>query len=136
VWPIISLIILVVALVAAVLRRVLGPVGILVTVILILQFGNPSSGGSNAAPYLTPFWHDLGPFLPPRNAYVLLRNSIYFDGHGIGQALTVLLVYLVVAAVIIGFLDWFRSPVLSVPGVDEDSAASAAAVSAPVGPLP
>ena len=136
VWPIVSLIILVVALVAAVLRRVLGPVGIFVTVIVILQFGNPSSGGSNGAPYLPSFWHDLGPFLPPRNAYVLLRNAIYFDGHGIGQALTVLLVYLVVAAAIIGFLDWFRSPELTVPGVDEESAATAAAVSVPVGPLP
>ena len=135
-WPIVALIILVVALVAAVLRRVLGPVGIFVTVIVILQFGNPSSGGSNGAPYLPSFWHDLGPFLPPRNAYVLLRNAIYFDGHGIGQALTVLLVYLVVAAAIIGFLDWFRSPELTVPGVDEESAATAAAVSVPVGPLP
>ena len=136
VWPIVSLIILVVALVAAVLRRVLGPVGIFVTVIVILQFGNPSSGGSNGAPYLPSFWHDLGPFLPPRNAYVLLRNAVYFDGHGIGQALTVLLVYLVVAAVAIGFLDWFRSPELAVPGVDEESAATAGAVSVPVGPLP
>ena len=135
-WPILSLIILVVALVAAVLRRVLGPVGIVLTVIVILQFGNPSSGGSNGAPYLPSFWHDIGPFLPPRNAYVLLRNTVYFDGNGIGQALTVLLVYLVVAAAIIGFLDWFRSPELSVPGVDEDTAASAAAVSVPVGPLP
>ena len=113
-----------------------GPVGIFVTVIVILQFGNPSSGGKQRRPYLPSFWHDLGPFLPPRNAYVLLRNAIYFDGHGIGQALTVLLVYLVVAAVIIGFLDWFRSPELTVPGVDEEAAASAAAVSAPVGPLP
>lgn len=35
---------------------------------------------------------DIGPFLPPRNAYILLRNSIYFDGHGTTQALVVLLV--------------------------------------------
>jgi hypothetical protein len=136
VWPIVSLIILVVALLAAVLRRVLGPVGIILTVIVVIQFGNPSSGGSNGPPYLTSFWHDIGPFLPPRNAYVLLRNTVYFDGNGIGQALTVLLLYLVVAAVIIGFLDWFRSPELSVPGVDEDTASSAAAVSVPAGPLP
>jgi hypothetical protein len=47
VWPILSLIILVVALFAAVMRRVLGPAGIVVTLVVILQFGNPSSGGSN-----------------------------------------------------------------------------------------
>ena len=65
-WPILSLIILVVALFAAVMRRVLGPAGIVVTLIVILQFGNPSSGGSNGAAYLTPFWSGIGPFLPPR----------------------------------------------------------------------
>ena len=136
VWPILSLIILVVALIAAVLRRVLGPTGIVVTLIVVMQFCNPSSGGSNGVPYLPSFWHDIGPFLPPRNAFLLLRNTVYFDGNGIGQPITVLLIYLLVAAVIIGFLDWFRSPELVVPGVDTDTAAATAAVSAPVGPPP
>ena len=136
VWPILTLIILVVALVAAVLRRLMGPTGIFVTLILILQFGNPSSGGSNGVPYLPSFWDSIGPFLPPRNAFILLRNTVYFDGHGIGQALTVLLVYAVIAAVILAFLDWFRSPELAVPGVDQRAAAETAAVAAPVGPLP
>jgi hypothetical protein len=136
VWPILAFIILVVALFAAVLRRVLGPVGIIATLILVIQFGNPSSGGSNGAVYLTSFWHAIGPFLPPRNAYILLRNTVYFDGHGIGQALTVLLAYAVITAAILVFLDWYRSPELSVPGVDQHAAASTAAVAAPVGPLP
>jgi len=64
--------------------------------------------------YLTSFWHAIGPFLPPRNAYILLRNTVYFDGHGIGQALTVLLAYAVITAAILVFLDWYRSPELSV----------------------
>ena len=91
--PIMALIILSVALLAAVLRRLAGPVGIFLTVILIIQFGNPSSGGANGVPYLPAFWNALGPFLPPRNAYLLLRNTLYFDGHGIGQPLAVLLAY-------------------------------------------
>jgi hypothetical protein len=136
VWPILSLIILTVALVAGVLRRLLGPVGIVVTLIVILQFGNPSSGGSNGAAYLPTFWQNIGPFLPPRNAFLLLRNTVYFDGNGISQPLTVLLAYTVVAAAIIGFLDWFRSPELSVPGVDQQTATETAAVAAPVGPIP
>jgi hypothetical protein len=136
VWPILSLIILGVALFAAVLRRVLGPAGIIVTLIVFLQFGNPSSGGSNGVAYLSSFWHDIGPFLPPRNAFDLLRNTVYFDGHGIGQALTVLLAYAVITAVILAFLDWYRSPELSVPGVDQRAATETAAVAAPVGPLP
>ncbi len=135
-WPIMTLIMLAVALFTAVLRRLLGPAGIIVAVIMLIQFGNPSSGGANGVPYLTTFWQELGPFLPPRNAYLLLRNTIYFDGNGIGQALGVLLAYMVGSAVILGFLDWFRSPEASVPGIDEHSAASAAALAAPVGPLP
>ncbi len=136
VWPILSLIILVVALFAAVMRRVLGPAGIIVTLIVILQFGNPSSGGSNGAAYLTPFWNDIGPFLPPRNAFLLIRNTLYFDGNGIAQPLTVLLVYAVIGAVVLALLDWFRSPGLTVPGLHEDDAAQAAGVAIPVGPLP
>lgn len=136
VWPIMSLIMLAVALFTAVLRRLLGPAGVIVAVIMLIQFGNPSSGGANGVPYLPSFWQDLGPFLPPRNAYLLLRNTVYFEGNGIAQALAVLLVYTVAGAAILGFLDWFRSPEASVPGLDEDSAASAAGVAAPVGPLP
>ena len=136
VWPIMSLIVVTVSLFAAVLRRLLGPLGILVTVILFMQFGNPSSGGSNGVPYLPPFWHDLGPFLPPRNGYDLLRNTVYFGGNGIGQALTVLLAYTLIAGGILFFLGWYRPQELSVPGVDKETAASAASVSVPVGPLP
>jgi hypothetical protein len=136
VWPIMSLIVVTVSLFAAVLRRLLGPLGILVTVILFVQFGNPSSGGSNGVPYLPTFWHDLGPFLPPRNGYDLLRNTVYFGGNGIGQALTVLLAYTVIAGGILFFLEWYRPQELSVPGVDKETAADAAAVSVPVGPLP
>lgn len=135
-WPILSLIILVVALFAAVMRRLLGPAGIVVTLIVILQFGNPSSGGSNGAAYLTSFWNEIGAFLPPRNAFLLLRNTLYFDGNGIGQPLAVLLAYALIGAAILGFLDWYRSPELAVPGLDEDDTTQTASVAIPVGPLP
>ena len=135
-WPIMALIIASVALFAAVLRRLLGPIGILLTVIIFLQFGNPSSGGSNGAVYLTSFWRDLGPLLPPRNAYELLRNTVYFGGNGIGQALTILLIYAIGAGALLAFLDWRRSPEPSVPGIDATTSADAAAVAAPIGPLP
>lgn len=135
-WPILSLIVVTVALFTAVLRRVLGPAGVVVTLIVILQFGNPSSGGSNGSPYLPSFWNNLGPFLPPRNAYLLLRNALYFNGHGTGQPLLVLAVYLVIAAALLSFLDWYRSPELEVPGLDQEDAAGTATVAIPVGPLP
>ncbi len=136
VWPIMTLIIATVALFAAVLRRLMGPIGILLTVIIFLQFGNPSSGGSNGAVYLTSFWHALGPLLPPRNAYDLLRNTVYFAGNGTGQALTILLAYAVVSGGILAYLDWRPPPEPTVPGLDAQTTSDAAAVAVPVGPLP
>ena len=131
VWPICSLIVAVTAFLAAVLQKLFGRVGTLLMMILILQLGNPSSGGATGVPYLPTFWRDIGPYLPPRNAYILLHHAIYFNGHGTTQALTVLLVYLGVAGLILGLLDWFRSEA-PVPA----DATEAAAVTVPIGATP
>jgi len=131
-WPILTLVTAVVGLFAAVLQRLLGAAGTFLTVIVIILLGKPSAGGANGVPYLPDFWVDIGPFLPPRNAYVLLQNTVYFDGHGTTQALLVLLAYLVVFAVILGILDWRRRPEPDL-GVDRETEAEAAAVAIPVG---
>lgn len=128
-----SLIIVVVAWFTAVLRRLLDPAGVVVTLIVILQFGNPSSGGSNGATYLPSFWEQIGHLFPPRNGYLLLRNTIYFDGNGIGQPLTVLIIYALVAGGVLAYLDWFKSPEPTVPGLADEDAAGAAAVAIPIG---
>src|SRR5215467_1229549 len=133
VWPILSLIILAVSLIAAVLQKLLGAAGTLLALILILQLGNPSSGGANGVPYLNRFWGPLGPFLPPRNGFILLRNTVYFHGHGISQALIVLLAYLVIAGILLGLLVRFRTP--QVP-VTPETETDAAAVAVPVGAAP
>ncbi|MER5384165.1 hypothetical protein ABT040_28485 [Streptomyces sp. NPDC002688] len=133
VWPILALIIAVVALVAAVLQKLLGAAGTLLTVIVVMLFGNPSSGGANGVPYLPAFWRAIGPYLPPRNAYILLRNTIYFDGHGTTQALTVLLLYLFVPAVALLLLYRFRTPDSH---VTPETEAEATALTVPVGGLP
>ncbi len=49
VWPICSLIIAVVAFVAAVLQKLIGAAGRLLTVIVMILLGNPSSGGATAS---------------------------------------------------------------------------------------
>jgi hypothetical protein len=131
VWPICSLIIAVVAFVAAVLQKLIGAAGTLLTIIAVILVGNPSSGGATGVPYLPTFWRDIGPYLPPRNAYILLHHTIYFNGNGTTQSLTVLLIYLAVAAVILGVLDWRRSEA-SVPA----DAAEAAAMAVPIGAMP
>ncbi len=130
-WPICSLIVTVVAFVAAVLQKLLGPIGTLVTVIVVILLGNPSSGGASGVPYLPTFWRDLGPYLPPRNAYILLHHSIYFDGHGTSEALTNLLIYLGAAALVLIVLD-LRRPEAAVP----TDATEAAAMAVPIGASP
>ena len=130
-WPICSLIVAVVAFVAAILQKLIGAAGTLLTIIMVILFGNPSSGGATGFPYLPTFWRDLGPYLPPRNAYILLHHTIYFNGHGTTQALTVLLIYLGVAAAILIVLDLRRSEAQ----VDTE-AAEAAAMAVPIGAMP
>ena len=131
VWPICSLIIAVVAFVAAVLQKLIGPLGTLLTIIVVILFGNPSSGGANGALYLPAFWRDIGPFLPPRNAYILLHQTIYFSGNGTTQSLIVLLIYLVVAGALVIVLDRLR------PEANVDTeAAEAAAMTIPIGATP
>ncbi|MGQ4489740.1 hypothetical protein ACN6LM_000055 [Streptomyces sp. SAS_281] len=132
-WPILALVMAAVACVTALLQKLLGAAGTLVTVIVVVLFGNPSSGGANGVPYLPRFWQDIGPFLPPRNAYILLRNTLYFDGHETTLALVVLLLYLIIPAAVLSFLGWFRTPRLPVTPQTE---VEAAAVTVPVGALP
>ena len=132
VWPILILIMLVPALFAAVLGRLLGAIGTLLTIIVIILLGKPSGGGANGVAYLPSFWTTIGPFLPPRNAYILLRNTIYFDGNGISQALIILLAYLVVFAVILAILQYWRRPAPEIP-VTRETETEAAAVQIPAG---
>lgn len=73
----------------AILQKLVGASGTLLTVVVIILLGNASSGGATGVPYLPAFWRDIGPYLPPRNAYVLLHHTIYFNGNGTTQALTV-----------------------------------------------
>jgi len=131
VWPICSLIIALVAFVGAILQKLLGAAGTLLTVIVIILLGNPASGGATGYPFLPTFWRDIGPYLPPRNAYILLHHTIYFNGNGITQALTVLLIYFGAGAVILGVLDRFVSekpvPVDAAEGATMTSVAGGAA---------
>ena len=132
VWAIMTLIFAVVGLFAAVMQRLLGAAGTLVTVIVIILFGKPSAGGANGVPFLPGFWLAIGPYLPPRNAYILLKNTVYFGGNGTAQALIILLAYFVVFAVIIGILDWRRPRDTEVP-ISRETEEAVATTAIPAG---
>lgn len=117
-WPLwgeFALICLAVALLTGTLQSLIGPIGTLVTVILVVFLGNPSTGGVNGTAYLPAFWQGIGPILPPWNGVILIRNTLYFDRNSITQQLIVLSIYVVAGAVLMtifgwGRLFWWRGP--------------------------
>ena len=92
---------LAVAWAAAALQALFGPVGTLIVIVVFVIFGAPAAGGTVPRPFLPSFWGTIGPYLPPGAGTTAVRNTIYFGGHGIGRALVVLAVYLVVGGLIV-----------------------------------
>jgi hypothetical protein len=131
VWPICSLVVAVMACIAVILQKLVGAIGTLLTVVVVVLFGNPSSGGSVGTPFLPTFWRDIGAYLPTRNGYLLLQRTICFDGHGTTAALVVLLSYLLVSLTILVLLDRFRGEARVRTDTTE-----AAAVTVPIGSTP
>ena len=79
-----------VALLAATLQSLIGPMGTLLAVIIVVFIGNPSSGGVNGVAYLPPIWQAIGVVLPARNGLYLIRNSLYFGGNDLTVPIIVL----------------------------------------------
>ena len=111
-WPIMALVILTAALVASVLEKLFGAFGTFLTIMVMILFGNPSTGGAVGAPFLPSFWRHLGPFLPARNGLTAVHSTMYFNGHGMTQAIVILGVYAVVFGALSQFLGSYRTPQL------------------------
>lgn len=107
-WGAFALLAFAVAMLTAVLQSVIGPIGTLVAVIVIIFFGNPSTGGENGVAYLPPFWQRIGLVLPPRNGLYLIRNTLYFHGNSITVPLIVLGIYAFVGIVVVTIFSWGR----------------------------
>jgi hypothetical protein len=107
-WGAFSLIILAVALLAATLQSLIGPLGTLITVIIVVFIGNPSTGGLNGVAFLPPFWQEIGKVLPPRSGLYLIRNTLYFDGNAIMVPIIVLSIYVIVGAALVTIFSWGR----------------------------
>jgi hypothetical protein len=126
-WGIFAFLMLAVSLAAAGLQTLLGVAGTLVVIVAFVIFGAPAAGGSLARPFLPSFWSTIGPFLPPGAGTTAIRNTIYFEGNGIGQALIVLAAYLVAGgAVVLG--SRLRSSSPAEAATDVETAGAAAAI--------
>jgi hypothetical protein len=100
-WGVFAFLMLAVAFAAAALQTVFGAIGTLIVIVVFVIFGAPSAGGSLARPFLPGFWSTIGPFLPPGAGTTAVRNTLYFGGNGITQALLVLAAYLVAGGAIV-----------------------------------
>jgi hypothetical protein len=126
-WGIFTFLMLAVAFAAAGLQTLFGTIGTLIVIVAFVVFGAPAAGGSVARPFLPSFWGTIGPFLPPGAGTTAVRNTIYFDGNGIGKALIVLAAYLVAGAIVV-FGIRRRTPQAIDADTDIETAAGAAAV--------
>ena len=125
-WGIFTFLMLAVAFAAAGLQTLFGMIGTLIVIIVFVVFGAPAAGGSVARPFLPSFWGTIGPYLPPGAGTTAVRNTIYFDGNGIGKSLIVLAAYLVAGAVVVFGIR--RTPPPIDAETDIETAAGAAAV--------
>ncbi|MFD3459818.1 YhgE/Pip domain-containing protein [Nocardia fluminea] len=84
----------------------LGPIGIVISMIFFIGWSIPVSGGAIPQQALPPFWRFLGSFEPMRGVCDGVRAIIYFDAHadaGLSRAL-LLLVAGLVAGLVLGLL--------------------------------
>ena len=107
-WPEFALFCSATALLAATLQGLIGSLGTLVTLIVVVFLGNPSTGRANGVAYLPPFWQSVGGVLPPRNGLILIRNTLHLHGNGMTEALVILGIDVVVGFAFVTVLSSVR----------------------------
>lgn len=94
------------------LESLLGIAGIGIGAVTMMLIGNPLSGTATAPEMLPGLSGTLGQLLPPGAGGRLLRSTAFFDGRGATQAITVLVAWIVLGAVLcmVGVLRARRAP--------------------------
>ncbi|MFF2851842.1 DUF3533 domain-containing protein [Streptomyces sp. NPDC058001] len=72
------------------LQGLIGIVGIGLAILIVVIAGNPSAGGAFPLPMLPPFWHAIGPALPPGAGTWSARSIAYFHGNALTTSLLTL----------------------------------------------
>ncbi len=84
------------------LGTLFGRIGLALGSALALLLGNPLSGLASAPEMLPRGWGELGQYLPQGATATLLRSTAFFNGAGAGAAVTVLVVWAIGGAALIG----------------------------------
>jgi hypothetical protein len=98
-WASLTLTIMAMAGATAGLIALVGVAGLGAAAALFVFVGNPFAGASTAPDLLPAVANHLGQWLPPGAGLNLLRSTAYFDGHGSGSHVAIL-----VAWTVVGFL--------------------------------
>jgi hypothetical protein len=113
-----ALVIAATAVPSALIVRLLGPPGIMLSFLVFLMFGNPASGAASAPELLPDPWREGGQLLPAGAGATGLRNVAYFDGAALAQPLLVLIVFAAAGAALMlaTARRTSRSPTARAPG--------------------
>ncbi len=87
--------------VAVALQSALGVLGTLMSMMIFVVLGNPSSGGPYSYELLPGLWRTVGPYLPTGAGVDLFRNITYFNGHAIGRPFTVMAIWLAIGVTLV-----------------------------------
>ena len=100
-WWLGALLVFAVGAVTLAFQTLFGVIGIGITILFFVIFGNPSAGGAYQPALLPPFWRAISSALPNGAATDTVRRIVYFGAYDIGGHLRVLASYAVAAVVII-----------------------------------
>jgi hypothetical protein len=109
VWGVATLFYLALGIPIAAFQVLVGAGGIAIGAVMFLVIGNPASGGSSAPELLPGFWRELSQLLPPGAATTAMRDVVYFHGHGMAYALTVLGLWIVLGATVVVTVNLLRA---------------------------
>jgi hypothetical protein len=82
------------------LQALIGVVGIGLAAIIFVILANPSAGTAYQGPMLPPFWSAVSSYLPNGAGIEAIRRIMYFESHGIWQAIVVLAAWIAAGVIV------------------------------------
>ena len=82
-------------------------IAVVVLEVLFIVVGMVTAGTAGVA-LLPTYWQSIGAALPPRYGANLFQNVLYFSSNNITTPIVVLVVYTLIAAAVLSYVEWIR----------------------------